>query len=112
VFVVDARDIELHGEPVHLEVLVLGQNLVGDDSNQNARLTPYFLANIRASYQISDTIQLFGRITNLFDRRYASYGTYFDTDGVGQPITDNLTDPRTITLGQPRSFFGGVKLAF
>jgi len=93
-------------------VYVGGQNLVGDDSNQNARLTPYFLANIRASYQISDTIQLFGRITNLFDRRYASYGTYFDTDGVGQPITDNLTDPRTITLGQPRSFFGGVKLAF
>ncbi len=88
------------------------QNLVGDDSNQNARLTPYFLANIRSSYQIGDNIQIFGRITNLFDRRYASFGTYFDTGGVGQPITDNLTDPRSITLGQPRSFFGGVKLTF
>jgi len=88
------------------------QNLVGDDSNQNARLTPYFLTNIRSSYQINDTIQIFGRINNLFDRRYASFGTYFETEGVGQPITDNLTDPRSITLGQPRSFFGGVKLAF
>jgi len=89
-----------------------GQNLVGDDSNQNARLTPYFLANIRGAYQVNDNIQIFGRIANLFDRRYASFGTYFDTGGVGQPITDNLTDPRTITLGQPRSFFGGVKFAF
>ena len=89
-----------------------GQNLVGDDSNQNARLTPYFLANIRTSYQIDDSIQIFGRISNLFDRRYASFGTYFDTGGVGQPITDNLTDPRSITLGQPRSFFGGVKVTF
>jgi len=89
-----------------------GQNLVGDDSNQNARLTPYFLTNIRSSYQINDTIQIFGRINNLFDRRYASFGTYFETEGVGQPITDNLTDPRSITLGQPISFFGGVKLTF
>ena len=89
-----------------------GQNLVGDDSNQNARLTPYFLANIRSSYQINDDIEIFGRITNLFDRRYASFGSYFQTDGVGQPITDNLIDPRSITLGQPRSFFGGVKLTF
>ncbi len=88
------------------------QNLVGDDSNQNARLTPYFLANIRGSYQIADNVQIFGRISNLLDRRYASFGTYFDTGGVGQPITDKLTDPRSITLGQPRSFFGGVKITF
>jgi iron complex outermembrane receptor protein len=89
-----------------------GQNLVGDDSNQNPRLTPYFLANIRGAYQIDDNVQIFGRISNLFDRRYASFGTYFETSGVGQPITDNLNDPRSITLGQPRSFFGGVKLTF
>jgi iron complex outermembrane receptor protein len=88
------------------------QNLVGDDSNQNARLTPYFLANIRSSYQVSENIQIFTRINNLFDRRYASFGTYFQTDGVGQPITDNLTDPRSITLGQPISAFGGVKIKF
>jgi iron complex outermembrane receptor protein len=88
------------------------QNLIGDDSNQNARLTPYFLANIRSSYQVNDNIQVFGRINNLFDRRYASFGTYFDTGGVGQPITDHLTDPRSITIGQPISFFGGVKLTF
>jgi iron complex outermembrane receptor protein len=86
------------------------QHLIGDYSNQNARLTPYFLTNIRSSYQISDSVQLFARINNLFDRRYASFGSYFDTGGVGQPITDHLTDPRSITIGQPISFFGGIKL--
>jgi iron complex outermembrane receptor protein len=88
------------------------QNLAGDDSNQNARLTPYFLADIRSAYQVNDKIQVFGKINNLFDRRYASFGSYFDTGGVGQPITDHLTDPRSITIGQPISFFGGVKLTF
>lgn len=88
------------------------QNLVGDDANQNARLTPYLLVNVRSTYQLTETIQLFGKINNLFDRRYASYGGYFDTAGVGQPVTNHLTDPRTITLGQPISFFGGVKVAF
>jgi iron complex outermembrane receptor protein len=88
------------------------QNLVGDNSNQNARLTPYMLANIRTAYQVTENVQVFGKINNLFDRRYASFGTYFETGGVGQPITANLTDPRSITLGQPVSFFGGMKVKF
>jgi iron complex outermembrane receptor protein len=86
------------------------QYLVGDDANQNARLTPYFLVNLRSAYQVTENIQIFGKINNLFDRRYASYGTYGDTDGVGQPLTDNLIDPRSLTMGQPVSFFGGVKI--
>jgi iron complex outermembrane receptor protein len=88
------------------------QYLVGDGSNANAKLTPYVVANIRTSYQLTDTIEIFGHINNLLDRRYASYGTYFDTVGVGQPITDRLSDPRTLTIGQPRSFAGGMKVKF
>jgi iron complex outermembrane receptor protein len=88
------------------------QYLVGDDSNTNAKLTPYVVANIRTSYQLTDTIEIFGHINNLLDRRYASYGTYFDTAGVGQPITDHLSDARTLTIGQPRSFAGGMKVKF
>ncbi len=88
------------------------QFLIGDDSNQNAKMTPYMVANIRTSYQLTDSVQLFGHIENLLDRRYASYGAYFDTGGVGQPITDNLTDARSLTIGQPRSFGGGVKITF
>ncbi|MDB5394340.1 MAG: TonB-dependent receptor [Rhodospirillales bacterium] len=88
------------------------QYLVGDGSNQNARLTPYVVANVRSSYQLTDDIQIFGHIDNLLDRRYASYGTYFETAGVGQPITSNLSDPRSLTLGRPRSFAGGIKVKF
>ena len=88
------------------------QYLIGDASNQNARLTPYWIANIRSSYQLTSAVQIFAHANNLFDRRYASYGTYFDTNGVGQPITDNLTDARTLTLGQPISLAGGVRVTF
>ncbi len=88
------------------------QYLIGDDSNQNAKLTPYWVANIRSSYQITEEIQLFGHINNLFDRHYASYGAYFDTGGAGLPVTSDLTDPRTLTLAQPISISAGVKFRF
>lgn len=88
------------------------QRLTGDASNQNPRLTPYVLVNFRTAYQATENIQVFGKINNLFDRRYASYGTYFETEGVGQPITDNLADPRSVTLGRPISFFGGARVTF
>ena len=67
---------------------------------------------VTLGYQVTDNIQVFGKINNLFDRRYASYCAYFETEGVGQPITDNLHDPRSITIGQPISVFGGVKITF
>ena len=88
------------------------QYLVGDSSNQNARLGPYVVANIRATWQVTGAVEIFGHVNNLLDRRYGSYGTYFDTGGVGQAITANLNDARTLTLGRPRSFAGGVKVKF
>ncbi len=88
------------------------QYLVGDDSNQNAKLTPYVLLNVRTAYQVTENIQVFAKINNLTNRHYASFGTYFDTGGVGQPITNNLTDARSLTVGQPISGFGGVRLSF
>ena len=40
------------------------------------------MANVHASYQIDKTVQIYGRIDNLFDNRYATYGTFFDTTDV------------------------------
>ncbi|WP_044558659.1 TonB-dependent receptor [Azospirillum sp. B4] len=88
------------------------QYLVGDDANQNSQLTPYWTMDLRTSYQILPGIQLIGGINNLFDRRYASYGTYFDVAGASDILGRTLSDARTLTLGAPRTFYGGVKVTF
>ncbi|MGA7384942.1 MAG: TonB-dependent receptor [Methylocella sp.] len=98
------------------DVLIVGsQYYVGDDSNQNPQLPLYWVANLHASYQITNNVQVFGLINNLFNNHYATYGTFFDqtTDGqfAGNPV-NFVSDPRTITPAQPIAFYGGVKVTF
>jgi len=97
------------------DISVVGSSyFVGDDANQNPQLPGYWVANIHASYRLTDHIQLYGLINNLFNKRYALYGTYFDTGDVanvtGLPAA--LTDARTEMLGAPLSVYGGVRVTF
>jgi iron complex outermembrane receptor protein len=82
----------------------------GDPSNLNAKLPSTVVVNLRGSWQINPTWQLFATVDNLFDNRDALYGGYFDPSDVAGLITPALTDPRTLTLRQPVSFQLGVKL--
>ena len=98
-----------------VDINVVGSSFfVGDDANQNPKLPGYWVANLHASYRVSEQVELFGRINNLFDKRYALFGTYFDTGSVanvsGLPVA--LTDARTEVLGAPLSVFGGVRIRF
>ena len=95
------------------DVLSVGsQFLVGDEANQDTRLPSYWTTSVRASYRIGPHLEFYGRIDNLFDRHYATYGTYFETDAL-----DNLSpsplpavpDPRTLTPAAPRSFLIGLR---
>lgn len=95
------------------DVLAVGSQFrVGDDANQDARLPAYWVANLRASYRVGTHLELYGRVENLFDREYATYGTYFQTDALENldpsPLPAN-PDPRTITPSAPRSFLIGLR---
>jgi iron complex outermembrane receptor protein len=96
------------------DVAVVGSRyFVGDDANQNPKLPGYSLVNLHASYQLTKDVQIFGLVNNLFNKRYALFGTYFDPQGVanvGLPIV--LSDHRTEVLGAPLSIYGGVRLTF
>jgi len=60
-------------------VLIAGaQCLVGDFANQKPKLPLYLGANLHASYQLDEHVQLFGLINNLFNNRNATYGTFFN----------------------------------
>ena len=67
---------------------------------------------MHTAYQITDRIQVFADVRNLFDKRYATYGTFFEPSGVANAIAIALKDPRTITLAQPLSIYAGLKFTW
>jgi outer membrane receptor protein involved in Fe transport len=93
---------------------VSDQYFVGDESNQAPRLPSYAVFNLHASYQIDKTFQIYARADNIFDNRYATYGTFFDTGAVpnfangGAPFTD----PRSLSPARPRAFYAGLRATF
>jgi outer membrane receptor protein involved in Fe transport len=95
-------------------LFVGSQYFVGDESNQAARLPGYAVFNLHSSYQINKTFQIYGRVDNIFDNRYATYGTFFDTTNVpnfangGAPFTD----ARSVSPARPRAFYAGLKATF
>ncbi len=95
-------------------LFVTSQYFVGDESNQFMKLPSYAVFNLHASYQINKTIQIYARADNIFDNRYATYGTFFETGDVpnfangGAPFTD----PRSLSPARPRAFYTGMRVTF
>ena len=93
---------------------VSSQYFVGDESNQFPKLPGYAVFNLRASYQIDKTFQVYARVNNIFDNRYASYGTFFDTNALPNFYNGGaaFADPRSLSPAQPRAFYAGLKATF
>jgi outer membrane receptor protein involved in Fe transport len=89
-----------------------GQYLSGDDANLNARLPSFVTVNIHSSYQITPHIEVFGRIENLTDARYYTYGTFSPTSAVFLSQAPGATNPRSYSLAAPIGGFGGVRVTF
>jgi iron complex outermembrane receptor protein len=101
-------------------ILVGSQYYVSDDSNLSPQLPFYYTVNLRASYQATDHIQVFGLINNVTNNHYATYGTFYGTDTSGGGVNATLAandasgspDARAVTVAQPLSVYGGIKLTF
>ena len=95
-------------------VLASNQYFFGDESNQNPQLPGYGVVNLRTSYEFQKGVTAYVLVNNIFDHKYATYGTFYDT-GIetvsGDPAT-GLSNPATITPAQPLSVYGGMKVRF
>lgn len=89
-----------------------GQYLFGDEANLEPRTRAYVLANVRASAKLVGSLGLFGEVTNLFDRHYATYGTFTETDQVFIREAPGASNPRSLSPGEPRRLMVGLKAAF
>ena len=85
------------------------QQLRGDESNQLSAINGYSLVNLRASWQVTDALTLFGRVTNLFDTAYENFGLLGEEP---DEIIDFLQDNRALFLGAgaPRGVWVGARL--
>jgi iron complex outermembrane receptor protein len=90
-------------------VAVSGQYLRGDESNLNPMLPGYWLVNLHGSYWLTKQIEAFALVQNLFNRRYYTFGTFFNTTEV--PFL-GLTDPRTLSPGAPLAMYVGLRGKF
>jgi len=106
---------------VGMDALLVGeQYYVGDDTNRNPKLPFYYRLDLHASYQVTDNIQVFGLINNITDNRYATYGTFYETGTSARRINNTLLNnstaanpnPQAVTVAQPISVYGGVKVSF
>ncbi len=94
-------------------IYVGAQYYGGDESNQNPRLPGYATVGLHTSYRVSSRLQVYGLIDNLLNRRYATFGTFFDNDSyLGNPAFPDLTDTRTVTPGKPFAAYVGVKISY
>ena len=88
-------------------VAASSQYLEGDASNGNPKVPGYYVVNAHTSYQVAKNCELFARALNLFDRRYDTYGTFFDTASVPSL---HLSDPRTLSPAAPLAVYGGLRV--
>src|SRR5262249_28214296 len=90
-------------------IWVSSQWYIGDQANQNVKLADYWVANLHGSYQLSKEVQLYGVVNNLFNRKFATFGTYFNPQVIANAIPDPPTDHRMVTPAQPLSIYVGLR---
>ncbi|MBR0715022.1 TonB-dependent receptor [Bradyrhizobium liaoningense] len=95
-------------------LFVSSQYFVGDESNQFAKLPSYTVFNVHSSYQVTKNVTFYGRIDNIFDNRYATYGQFFDTTAVPNFTNGGaaFNDPRSLSPARPRALYAGMRVTF
>lgn len=112
--------LKLNADYAVTEKWTVGGNLVvasdqyyfGDQSNQNPKLSGYYVVNLHSSYEISDNVEVFALINNLFDRKYATYGIFGDVTSTPLPGVPKPNDPRFVSATPPIAAFGGMRVKF
>jgi iron complex outermembrane receptor protein len=92
-------------------ILNSSQHLRGDESNQVKPIAGYGVVNLRTTLRVGPGVELYGVVRNLLDQRYATFGTFYDLEVAGK-LNLGLTDPRTVSPGLPRAFYGGLRIRF
>ena len=100
------------GWSVSLDGIVASSRVfVGDEGNDQVPLDGYTVVNLRSAYALNESLELFGRVDNLFDVDYSTFGVLAEVELVLEEAPD-ADDPRFVSPGSPRSAFVGARVIF
>jgi iron complex outermembrane receptor protein len=95
------------------------QVFFGDEGNDNATLDGYAKVDIRTAYNLTESVQVYGLINNLFDSRYGLLGAYYNREAAQEAAeADGSLDSvafgnaRSIVPAPPITFYGGLKVRY
>jgi outer membrane receptor protein involved in Fe transport len=83
-----------------------GVYLRGDEVNALGLTDAYIVVNLHGSLRLNDHVDLFGRVENLFNNNYESFGLLGDP----QEVFPTFTDPRFYGAGPPLGAWLGVRV--
>ena len=82
------------GWSVSLDGIVASSRVfVGDEGNDQVPLDGYTVVNLRSAYALNESLELFGRVDNLFDVDYSTFGVLAEVELVLEEAPD-ADDPR------------------
>jgi outer membrane receptor protein involved in Fe transport len=89
----------------------------GDEDNQdvNGTVSGYFLIDLDTTYNITKQLQVFASITNLLNKRYASFAILGENDFNGPNHTFDGANPvneQFLGIGAPRGAWVGLRYAW
>jgi outer membrane receptor protein involved in Fe transport len=79
----------------------------GDEANVDKKIEGYTVVNLHGRYKVTENLEFFGRIDNVFDSEYESFGLYGEP---GEAGLEDLENPRFVGAGAPRAGWIGFKL--
>ncbi|WP_415898365.1 TonB-dependent receptor [Neptuniibacter sp. QD48_11] len=82
----------------------------GDEANENEKVDSFAVVNLRGQYKLTNNVELFGRIDNVFDEDYETFGVYGESDEVLED--QGIDDHRFVGPGKPRSGVIGIRARF
>lgn len=110
-------------------IVVSGAYLHGNENNANqaggtnaqgayvigsGAIAGYALVNLQGTYRLAKAVEVFARVANLLDRRYATAGflttNTFTPSGSFQANPDAWTNENAVSPGAPRALWAGIRL--
>lgn len=88
------------------------QFLVGDEANRNSPIPGYVLLDLRGSIELAEGVSLFGELRNVFDRKYATFGTFSEVDEIELEEAPGAFITRAYGPGSPRRWTMGLRARF
>lgn len=97
-----------------LEDWTIGMNLIfngdsyrrGDEANQDTQLNGYTVVNLTTEYRFNEHFKVFGRVDNLFNKKYNNFGLYGEAD----EVFDGMDDTRFVGVSAPIAGWVGFQL--